>query len=86
MDMDMALMYPQYLRNHKQYYPKLTEKETAVLKLLAENKSIMEIADFLDNSVNTVKHHLKNIYRKLGVNCREDAIAIAKEEIIIMKK
>ena len=38
-----------------------------------------EIADSLFVSVNTVKTHLRGIYRKLGVNRRRDAITVARQ-------
>jgi LuxR family maltose regulon positive regulatory protein len=34
----------------------------------------VEIADAMSVSVNTVKTHLKNIYRKLGTDSRRDAV------------
>ena len=37
-----------------------------------------EIADSMFVSVNTVKTHLRGIYRKLGVNHRRDAITAAR--------
>ncbi|WP_304065599.1 response regulator transcription factor [Pedobacter glucosidilyticus] len=57
----------------------LSKKETVVLTQLAEGKSYKSIAVNLDISVDTVKFHIKNIYIKLQVNNKEDAIARAKE-------
>lgn len=57
----------------------LSKKETVVLTQLAEGKSYKSIALNLDISVDTVKFHIKNIYIKLQVNNKEDAIARAKE-------
>jgi DNA-binding NarL/FixJ family response regulator len=57
----------------------LSKKETVVLTQLAEGKSYKSIALNLDVSVDTVKFHIKNIYIKLQVNNKEDAIARAKE-------
>lgn len=45
----------------------LTERETDVLKLLAEGKSNKEIADKLNISINTVITHRKNISQKTGI-------------------
>ena len=45
----------------------ITERETDVLKLLAEGKSNKEIADKLNISINTVITHRKNISQKTGI-------------------
>ena len=52
----------------------LTQRETEVLKSLAEGNSYQEIANILFISHETVKQHLKNIYRKLGVKNKIQAI------------
>ena len=52
----------------------LTERETAVLHYLPTLMSNAEIAEGLHVSVNTVKTHLKAVYRKLGVDGRRDAV------------
>jgi LuxR family maltose regulon positive regulatory protein len=56
----------------------LTERELAVLRQLPLQLSNPEIARRLYVSVNTVKSHLKSIYRKLGVASRRDAITRAR--------
>lgn len=80
---EMALMYPQYLKKHKDDVPKFTNKEKEILILLADGRSNAEIAEFLDNTPNTIKHHLKNIFIKLEVNSRAEAVEVAKRERII---
>jgi LuxR family maltose regulon positive regulatory protein len=57
----------------------LTERELAILRYLPTIMSNREIARQLYVSVNTVKTHLKQIYRKLGVASRRDAIDRARE-------
>jgi LuxR family transcriptional regulator, maltose regulon positive regulatory protein len=57
----------------------LTDSELGIVKYLPEWLSNKEIADQLYVSVNTVKTHLKSIYRKLDVTSRTDAIARAKD-------
>ena len=57
----------------------LSERELEVLQLLADGQTNHEIAQTLCVSVNTVKTHLKNIYGKLGVHSRREAIAQAKK-------
>ena len=57
----------------------LTERELAILRYLPTIMSNREIARQLYVSVNTVKTHLKQVYRKLGVASRRDAIDRARE-------
>ena len=57
--------------------PILTQRELQVLELIVEGKSNKEIATDIYLSMNTVKVHLRNIYRKLGVNTRSQAIRVA---------
>jgi len=52
----------------------LTNKEQEVLKLINDKKTNKEIASALFISEATVKTHINNIYRKLNVNSRKDAI------------
>ena len=50
-----------------------------VLRLLAEGLTYAEIAERLVVSLNTVRFHVKEIYRKLGVNRQAQAVARARE-------
>ncbi len=52
----------------------LTKKEQEIIELLKYGKLNKEIAETLSVSLHTVKNHLKNIYRKLGVRNRAEAI------------
>lgn len=52
----------------------LTAREKLILKLVAKGCSNKQIADKLLISIETVKNHLKNIYRKLGAANRIDAL------------
>jgi LuxR family maltose regulon positive regulatory protein len=56
-----------------------SERETAVLRLLASKLSQREIGGVLFISFNTVKTHSRSIFRKLGVGTRDDAVARARE-------
>jgi LuxR family maltose regulon positive regulatory protein len=56
----------------------LTERELTVLRYLPTMMSNREIAAEMFFSVNTVKTHLKSIYRKLGVSRRRDAVSRAR--------
>ena len=57
----------------------LTERELAVLRLLPGELSQREIAGTLYLSINTVKSHVKSIYRKLRVETRAQAVNRARE-------
>lgn len=57
----------------------LSEREQEVYRLLCEGKNYREIASALFVSQNTVRFHLKNIYKKLGVKSRHEAMARAYE-------
>jgi LuxR family maltose regulon positive regulatory protein len=57
----------------------LSERERDVLRFLPSRLTVREIADELYVSVNTVKFHLRVIYRKLGVNSRAEAARLARQ-------
>jgi LuxR family transcriptional regulator, maltose regulon positive regulatory protein len=57
----------------------LSEREIEVLRLIAEGYKYKEIAERLVVSINTVRHHTRNVYGKLEVNNRTQAIGRAKE-------
>jgi LuxR family maltose regulon positive regulatory protein len=57
----------------------LTDREAAVLRHLPTLMSNAEIAEGLHLSINTVKTHLKAVYRKLGVDGRRAAVLRARE-------
>jgi ATP/maltotriose-dependent transcriptional regulator MalT len=50
-----------------------------VLALVASGKSNVEIASSLFVSLSTVKTHINNLYRKLGVRSRTQAIARVRD-------
>jgi LuxR family maltose regulon positive regulatory protein len=56
---------------------RLTERELVVLDALVRSGSLSEIAEELFVSVNTVKSQVRSVYRKFGVNRREDALRVA---------
>ena len=58
----------------------LTEREGQVLPLLMRGHGASYIANQLNISESTVRTHRTNIYRKLGVTCREELIALADAE------
>jgi LuxR family transcriptional regulator, maltose regulon positive regulatory protein len=64
-------------------YENLSTREKEVLLLMAEAISLQEIADRLFISYATAKRHTINIYSKLGVHNRWEAVAFAREKGII---
>src|SRR5690349_16734830 len=57
--------------------PVLTDREQEILHLIADGKSLPEIAKILYLGVTTVKTHTQHLYEKLGVSDRAAAVAVA---------
>ncbi|TKR22528.1 response regulator transcription factor [Cellulomonas hominis] len=57
----------------------LTERELVVLRHLAGDAGLAEVAARLHVSHNTVKSQARTAYRKLGVRSRADAVARVRE-------
>jgi two-component system nitrate/nitrite response regulator NarP len=54
----------------------LTRRELEVLSSLATGRTNKQIARDMDVSLNTVKFHVRNLFQKLGVNSRAQAISM----------
>ena len=59
------------------HFTDLTNREKEVLKCLCDGKSYKKISEELFIDINTVKFHIRNIYHKLEVNSKGEAIAKA---------
>ena len=79
-DLAVKLMQPQHA---VAALDQLTERETDVLRLLAQGQSNQEIAVNLSISTTTVRSHVSNILMKLGVSNRTQAALIAKERQLL---
>lgn len=62
----------------------LSEREYDVLRLLAHGLSNTQIANELAISESTTKYHLRNIFAKLGVVSRSEAIALAYRSHLVV--
>lgn len=61
----------------------LTKRETTILQLISEGKTYTQISEELFISKETAKTHIKNIYSKLQVNSKSEAIAKANHDKLI---
>lgn len=62
---------------------KLSQREIEVLQLMSEGLSNKEVARKLFLSVPTVKSHVENIFRKMNVNDRTQAVVLAMKRQLI---
>jgi transcriptional regulator EpsA len=53
----------------------ISQRESSVLSLVVQGRTNIEIAESLFISINTVKNHLKNIFKKMDVSSRTEAVA-----------
>jgi LuxR family maltose regulon positive regulatory protein len=60
-------------------YGPLSQREKTILQYMQTHLTTREIANELSISVHTVRTHVKNIYKKLQVNSRAEAVARMKE-------
>ena len=58
--------------------PRLSEREQSVLELMTSDLTVREIADTLFLSKDTVASHRRQIYKKLAVTSRADAVIAAR--------
>lgn len=81
-----CILIKDYLEAKKRSLPSepvLTDRERAILQLLAEGYSNRAIADLLKISLKTVETHRKNIMKKLGLHRLSDLVRYAIKKRII---
>lgn len=61
----------------------LTPHETRLLKLLVEGHNYVTASEELKISYNTIKFHVRNIYDKLQVHSKSEAVAIAMRDRLV---
>jgi len=64
-------------------HPHLTPRQNQVLHLLAHGRSTAQIAEELHLSVDTVRNHVRRMFRALDVHSRVEALAVAHREGIL---
>ena len=64
----------------------LSYREQEILQMVADGMRNAEIAEKLFLSLSTVKNHLANVFRKLGVSNRREAVAAARQSDILRDK
>jgi PAS domain S-box-containing protein len=60
-------------------HPAPTPRQAEVLRLLEHGRSTKQIAQELHLSPETVRNHIRHVFRALGVHSRLDAVAIARQ-------
>jgi DNA-binding NarL/FixJ family response regulator len=88
MSANIARKVIDFFQQKKQFSPQkqqsiLTPREREILSGLVEGKSFKTIADSLFISIETVRFHFRNIYKKLHVHSQSEAVAKALKEGII---
>ena len=79
-DSSTTMPRPRRRRSNRPDYPGgLSDREAEVIRLLALGRTNRQIADELFISLNTVSHHLRNIFTKAGASNRTEAAAFALE-------
>jgi DNA-binding NarL/FixJ family response regulator len=68
---------------HRNPNSPLSKREAQILQFVASGKTFTQISKALFIARETTKTHVRNIYRKLEVNCRADAIAKATKDHLI---
>ena len=59
-------------------HPHLTRRQVEVLRLLEQGRSTKQIAAELHLSIETVRNHIRRLFRALGVHSRLEAVAAAR--------
>lgn len=76
---EVVRYFPNYLKSQAEYYEPLTATEQTVLRLMAQGFRNDEIADRTGKKTGTVKFHSNNIFRKLQVQNRQQAVNRGRE-------
>ena len=83
MTSNIARMVVKSFNHHHTQEPDLTRREKEVLEQLCQGKSYKMIADSIFVSEDTVRFHIKKIYKKLQVNSKSEAVIKALKNNLI---
>jgi len=61
-------------------HPRLTPRQTEVLRLLEQGRSTQQIANELHLSIDTVRNHIRHLLQALDVHSRIEAVAVARRD------
>ena len=61
-------------------HPALTPRQVEVLQLLEHGRSTRQIAEQLHLSTETVRNHIRDVFKALDVHSRLEAVAVARRE------
>jgi PAS domain S-box-containing protein len=64
-------------------HPKLTPRQSEVLRLLDQGRSTEQMATDLHLSIDTVRNHIRGLLRALGVHSRLEAVAVARDQVAV---
>jgi DNA-binding NarL/FixJ family response regulator len=64
-------------------HPHLTPRQMEVLRLLDRGHSTDQIARELSLSIETVRNHIRHLFRALGVHSRLEAVAVARRTQLV---
>ena len=67
-----------YEEQHRPPHPSLTPRQAEVLRLLERGHSTHQISRELHLSPETVRNHIRHLFRALGVHSRIEAVAVAR--------
>lgn len=73
-------LHPQYNKESQIIVPELTKREAEIWNLISQGKTNEEIANILTISYHTVKTHIFNLFKKLHVSNRTEAIQLKEKQ------
>lgn len=76
---EVGMRFSDYLKSPAEYFEELTATEKAVLRLMAQGMSNDEIANKMGKKMGTMKFHSNNIFHKLQVQNRQQAVNRGRE-------
>ncbi len=80
---EVGTHFPNYLKSPAEYFEPLTATEKTILCLMAQGMSNDEIANRMGKKTGTVKFHSNNIFRKLQVQNRQQAVNRGRENNLL---